>query len=66
MALSGAVPIIFGQGGTLPDFWIYMPRVPHGIGARLLLILLILHAGAALYHHFISRDGLLKRMWISD
>lgn len=63
MVLSGAGPVVFGQVGALPDFWMYAPRVPHGIGARLPLALLILHVGAALYHHFFRRDGLLTRMW---
>jgi cytochrome b561 len=66
MALSGAAPMIFGGEGTLlPDFWKYPPRLPHGIGARLLLALFVLHAGAALYHHFVRRDGLLWRMWFT-
>ncbi len=63
MVLSGAGPVIFGGGAeALPDFWDYKPRVPHGIGARALIVLLLLHAGAALYHHFLLRDGLLRRM----
>jgi len=66
MVLSGAAPIIFGgDSALLPDFWKYPPRLPHGIGARLLVALLVLHAGAAVYHHFIRRDGLLWRMWFS-
>jgi cytochrome b561 len=66
IALSGAAPMIFGAERTLlPDFWKYPPRLPHGIGARLLLALIVLHAGAALYHHFVRRDGLLRRMWFS-
>lgn len=63
MVLSGAGSIIFGQGGVLPDFREFAPRVPHGIGARMLVALLVLHIGAALYHHFVLRDGLLRRMW---
>lgn len=64
MVLSGASPIIFGgHGAALPDFWKYLPRVPHGIGAWLLIALVVLHAGAALYHQFGRRDGLLRRMW---
>ena len=63
MVLSGAAPVIFGGEGTLPDFHDYPPRVPHGFGAFLLLALLVAHIGAALYHHFIRRDGLLRRMW---
>jgi cytochrome b561 len=66
MALSGAAPLIFGgDGALLPDFSKYPPRLPHGIGARLLLGLLVLHVGAALYHHFVRHDGLLWRMWFS-
>lgn len=62
-ALSGAADIVFGgTGGTLPNFFDYPPRIPHGIGARLLLLLLAAHIGAALYHQFIRRDGLLARM----
>jgi cytochrome b561 len=66
MVLSGAAPVIFGgEGAPLPDFWKYPPRVPHGIGARLLVALLLLHVGAALHHHFVRRDGLLRRMRFS-
>lgn len=63
MVLSGAGPIIFGGSGALPDFHDYPPRVPHGIGAFLLVILLFAHVGAALYHHFFRWDGLIRRMW---
>ncbi|MGY8637895.1 cytochrome b/b6 domain-containing protein [Bradyrhizobium sp. 14AA] len=66
MALSGAAPTIFGGGDALPDFWNYRPRLPHGIGARVLVALLILHVGAALYHQFVRRDGLLRRMWFGS
>ncbi len=30
---------------------------------RAMVALLILHAGAALHHQFIKKDGSLKRMW---
>ncbi len=63
MVLSGAGPVIFGgQGGPLPDFFQYPPRIPHGLGARLLIIALVLHVGGALYHHFIARDRIFARM----
>ena len=62
--LSGAGAIVFGGAeGPLPDFWTFKPRVPHGLGARAMLVLLALHAGAALYHHLVLKDGVLKRMW---
>ena len=63
--LSGAGPVVFGQAGALPDFWTYAPRTPHGIGARLLLALLVFHTGAALYHHVFRQDGLVSRMWFA-
>jgi len=62
--LSGAGAIVLGGAeGQLPDFWDYKPRTPHGIGARLMVALLVFHAGAALHHQFIKKDGLLRRMW---
>ena len=64
MLLSGAAAVLFGGAeGALPNFWDYAPRVPHGIGARAMVALLVLHVGAALYHHFILKDGLIRRMW---
>ena len=64
LILSGAGPIIFfGPAESLPDFWDYAPRTPHGIGAKLLFGLFVVHAGAALYHQFIVKDDLLRRMW---
>ena len=64
LVLSGAGSILFGgTEGSLPNFNLYLPRVPHGLGARVIVALFILHAGAALYHHFIKRDVTLKRMW---
>ena len=62
MALSGAVPILFGgDSADLPDFYDYTPRVGHAIG--LLTGLLALHAAAALHHHFVRRDETMRRMW---
>lgn len=64
MLLSGAGEVIFGGSSvSLPDFWKYLPRVPHAIGARLIVALLVLHTFAALWHHFVRLDGLMARMW---
>jgi cytochrome b561 len=35
----------------------------HGASWTLLLLLILLHVGAALYHQFWRRDNLLSRMW---
>jgi cytochrome b561 len=35
----------------------------HALAAWSLAMLVLLHVGAALKHHFVDRDGLLQRMW---
>ena len=61
--LSGAIPALM-SGAPLPDFADLIPRVAHGIMARILLLLLAMHIGAALFHQFVRRDHLLARMGI--
>ncbi|RUW64146.1 cytochrome b/b6 domain-containing protein [Mesorhizobium sp. M7A.F.Ca.US.008.03.1.1] len=67
VVLSGAAAAVFGQpGAMLPNFTDYPPRALHGLGGFLLVALLVFHAGAALYHQFIRRDRLLRRMWFGN
>lgn len=71
MAVSGLgmfqqanLPAVFS--GELPypqDFFVYLPRMGHGLVSTLLLLLILLHFGAAMYHQFIRKDNLLSRMW---
>ncbi|ODT76403.1 MAG: hypothetical protein ABS76_31060 [Pelagibacterium sp. SCN 64-44] len=61
VALSGAMPAIIAGAG-LPNLDLVAPRAVHGIVPRLMLALLALHVGAALYHQFVLRDRLLARM----
>ena len=37
-------------------------HVLHGLNAMILVALVLLHIGAALYHHFIQKDNVLRRM----
>ena len=62
---SGLIPIIFGGSGvSLPaDFYAFNARMLHGFIAPALLLLVVLHVGAALYHQFMLKDHLLARMW---
>jgi cytochrome b561 len=39
-------------------------RVLHAVAAKLLMALIVLHVAAALWHHVVRRDGLLRRMGI--
>ena len=67
LVLSGAGPTIFaGAGGPapLPDFHDYPPRTPHGFGALLMVLLFVFYAAGALYHQFVKKDGLIRRMWL--
>ncbi len=40
----------------------------HEIGAKLILLLFVLHVGGALKHHFVEKDGTLARMlpWLKN
>jgi cytochrome b561 len=59
-------PIVFGASGSpLPlDFFVYSMRYVHGYIALILIALIALHVGAALFHQFVKKDGLLSRMGI--
>lgn len=63
LALSGALAALL-SGAPLPDFAGLAPRLAHGLASKLLIGLLVLHVGAALYHQFMRRDRLLARMGI--
>lgn len=61
---SGLLGIVLGGHGALPpDFWVFPMRSVHYAISRLLMAAIALHVAAALYHTFILRDGLLRRMW---
>jgi len=56
--------IVFGGSvkplpATFDGSWM---RVLHAVAAKLLMALIVLHVAAALWHHTVRRDGLLRRM----
>lgn len=58
------LPAVFSAAKPYPsNFFEYLPRQGHGLFSWLLLLLVLLHIGAALYHQFIRKDNLLARMW---
>jgi cytochrome b561 len=65
-AQAGLAPIVFGASGApLPeDFFVYPVRYGHGYIAITLIVLILMHVGAALYHQFFRKDRLLSRMGI--
>src|SRR5579872_159528 len=61
---SGILGLLIGKPAQIPaDFWVYNLRAAHYLISRLLLLLIALHVAGALYHTFVRRDGLLRRMW---
>ena len=61
VAMSRALPAII-SGAALPDLAAVPSYAMHALMPRLMLVLLAMHIGAALYHQFILRDRLLARM----
>lgn len=62
--MGGLSEIVFNGHGTLPPDFCGLPtRGAHRVISKLLMAMVLLHAGAALFHQFIERDSLLSRMW---
>ncbi|MCF6458153.1 cytochrome b/b6 domain-containing protein [Pseudoalteromonas sp. MMG024] len=64
MALQTNMWEVIQYGETIPDYINELPaRRAHGVLTSLLAILILVHTIAALFHHFILKDGLMSRMW---
>ena len=65
MGIEAHVPqvVLMGQGALPESFWVFPLRYVHFFFAKLLMALIALHIVGALYHIFVRRDGLLRRMW---
>lgn len=69
MQWAAGNPVMLPGGAVLPnpitpDLATYgVLREAHGLLARALLAVVLLHIGAALHHTLVRRDGLLRRMW---
>ena len=65
LVLTGTgAQILPGTLTALPNFEAVAPRGPHGLGARLLIALIGVHVAAALYHHYVLGDRLIRRMTV--
>ena len=55
------------DGEPLPDTFAVFPTFQaHAVLATLLTILIAAHVAAALYHQFVLKDGLFRRMWFGE
>lgn len=71
IALSATAPYVVRSFGLIPlsdlaaddKAWFGVFHEIHEIGATGIFLLAVLHIGAALYHHFIAKDVVLRRMW---
>lgn len=66
MSVMSGLPLALFGDAPLPELADFPPRAPHGIVARVLVALVVLHAAAALQHHFLLKDGTLRRMWFGS
>jgi len=61
---SGAIPtLFFGASIPLPDFWESALRLPHGIVARVILVLVIIHIAGFLLGLVLKPKAQFKRIW---
>ncbi|MGB1091216.1 MAG: cytochrome b, partial [Oceanobacter sp.] len=59
VALFGlGLPTFVGESETLGK----ITHIAHGLTSKILMLLVLGHVGAALYHHFALKDSTLKRM----
>jgi cytochrome b561 len=60
----GLFDIVFsGSGDPLPPVFDSPARAAHGAIATALMVLIVLHVAAAIYHQAMLKDRLLGRMW---
>ena len=61
---AGLAPIVFfGSGASLPaNLFAFTSRAVHGFIAPALLLLVLVHVGAAFYHQWFIKDGLFSRL----
>jgi len=66
---------VFARAFPLFNLW-HFPRLGdedfmrsvnawHGIVANIIITVVLLHSAAALFHHYVIKDGVLRRMWSS-
>jgi len=61
--MGGLFDIVFGGSGGAIDLANLLPHAVHHFASTLLLLLVVLHIAAALYHALFLRDGIFARMW---
>jgi cytochrome b561 len=63
MAVEADFASIFAGTSVMPENFNHLStRLAHGILTKLLVLVLLTHIGAALYHQFVVKDNLLRRM----
>lgn len=60
MSVTSGIPDALFGAAAFPELAELPPRVGHGIGARVMVGLIAIHAGAAFYCHFFLKDKTLK------
>jgi len=56
--------VFFGSGEALPEtFDDLPPRIAHGVLTKILIVTIVLHFLATMWHQFIRKENVLSRMW---
>ena len=64
-AQRNLIGYVMGTGSVLSGRVGFFYGAIHQLGWFGVISLLVLHVGGALYHQFIVKDNLLKRMWFA-
>jgi len=63
MAVEGDFASLFSGASAMPESFNHLTtRTAHGILTKLLILVIVSHIVAALYHQFVKKDHLLRRM----
>ncbi len=68
IAITAGLPAIVFAGADTPlpeTFDNLTPRAVHGLVATLLVLTILAHVAGWLYHQFVLKDGLIRRMWFA-
>ena len=67
MTLSGLGVVFLGGGrGEMEGGGGFVLPLLHGLSWLILMLLMALHSGAALYHQFVLNDEVFSRMWFEN
>lgn len=59
---SQTIDAVLGQAELPEDYAVFMPRLVHGVVAKLAMVLIALHVVSVMVQHVVRKTGVLNRM----